>query len=142
MLDDKDKNIIDILVKDGREPASSIAAKVGLSVPAVIERIKKMQDSDIISGFKATINYSKLGKDVNALITIISNSSEHYYEVLEKANSTEEVVECFATTGAGSHVLFIRTNNTITLEKLLRNIQQWPGVRRTETQLILSSSKL
>ena len=40
-----------------------------------------------------------------------------------------------------THLLLIRTNNTYTLEKLLRTIQQWPGVIRTETQLILSSNK-
>ena len=138
---DKDRNIIDILLKDGREPASSISDKIGLSVPSVIDRIKKLQDSNVIKGFKATIDYAKLGMDVSALITIISESSEHYYDVIEKANSTTEVVDCFATTGTGSHVLFIRTNNTYTLEKLLRKIQRWPGVIRTETQLILSSNK-
>ena len=140
-MDDKDRNIIDILLKDGREPASSISDKIGLSVPSVIDRIKKLQDSNVIKGFKATIDYAKLGMDVSALITIISESSEHYYDVIEKANSTTEVVDCFATTGTGSHVLFIRTNNTFTLEKLLRKIQRWPGVIRTETQLILSSNK-
>ncbi len=140
-MDDKDRNIIDILLKDGREPASSISDKIGLSVPSVIDRIKKLQDSNVIKGFKATIDYAKLGMDVSALITIISESSEHYYDVIEKANSTTEVVDCFATTGTGSHVLFIRTNNTYTLEKLLRKIQRWPGVIRTETQLILSSNK-
>ena len=140
-MDDKDRNIIDILLKDGREPASSISDKIGLSIPSVIDRIKKLQDSNVIKGFKATIDYAKLGMDVSALITIISESSEHYYDVIEKANSTTEVVDCFATTGTGSHVLFIRTNNTYTLEKLLRKIQRWPGVIRTETQLILSSNK-
>ena len=140
-MDDKDRNIINILLKDGRKPASSISDKIGLSVPSVIDRIKKLQDSNVIKGFKATIDYAKLGMDVSALITIISESSEHYYDVIEKANSTTEVIDCFATTGTGSHVLFIRTNNTYTLEKLLRKIQRWPGVIRTETQLILSSNK-
>ena len=140
-MDDKDRNIIDILVKDGREPASSISEKIGLSVPTVIERIKKLQDLEVIKGFKATINYAKLGMDVSALITIVSESSEHYYDVIEKANRSPEVINCYATTGSGSHVLFIRTNNTYTLEKLLRKIQRWPGVIRTETQLILSSNK-
>ena len=59
MLDDKDKQIIDLLVSSGREPATSISDKVGLSVPSVTERIKKLQDNDIISGFKAVINYKK-----------------------------------------------------------------------------------
>ena len=141
MLDEKDKKIIDILSASGREPASNISSKIGLSVPAVIDRINKLQEAGIIRGFKADINYKKLGMDVSALITLISDSSQHYYNVIKKAKKIPEVINCFATTGSGSHVLFIRTENTNTLEKLLRNIQQWPGVNRTETQLILSSGK-
>tara|TARA_B110000438_G_C15172535_1_gene376639 strand:- start:29 stop:454 length:426 start_codon:yes stop_codon:yes gene_type:complete len=141
MLDQKDKKIIDILLISGREPASNIAAKIGLSVPAVIDRINKLQESGVIERFKAEINYKKLGMDVSALITLISDSSQHYYDVIKKTKKIPEVINCFATTGSGSHVLFIRTENTHTLEKLLRSIQQWPGINRTETQLILSSEK-
>ena len=142
MLDKKDMSIIDILLCSGREPASSISSKIGMSVPAVIDRINKLQDSNIITGYKAIIDYSKLGMDISALITLISESSEHYNEIIKLANNNKEVVKCFATTGLGSHVLFISTQDTNTLEKFLRKIQQWPGVIRTETQLILSSNKM
>lgn len=141
MLDSKDKAILDILLVSGRESASSISEKIGMSTPAVIDRINKLQEADVIQGYKALINYSKLGMDISALITLISESSEYYYDVIKLANSTNEVVKCFATTGVGSHVLFIRTKDTNTLEKFLRKIQQWPGIIRTETQLILSSNK-
>ena len=141
MLDGKDKAILDILLVSGRESASSISEKIGMSTPAVIDRINKLQEADVIQGYKALINYSKLGMDISALITLISESSEYYYDVIKLANSTNEVVKCFATTGVGSHVLFIRTKDTNTLEKFLRKIQQWPGIIRTETQLILSSNK-
>ncbi|MBI45192.1 MAG: AsnC family transcriptional regulator [Candidatus Marinimicrobia bacterium] len=141
MLDTKDKAILDILSSSGREPASSISSKIGMSVPAVIDRINKLQDSEIIVGYKAVINHAKLGMDISALITLISESSEHYYDVIKLANNAVEVVKCFATTGAGSHVLLIRTESTDSLEKFLRKIQQWPGIIRTETQLILSSNK-
>tara|TARA_Y100001980_G_C14328976_1_gene147022 strand:+ start:158 stop:586 length:429 start_codon:yes stop_codon:yes gene_type:complete len=141
MLDKKDKAILDILSVSGRESASSISEKIGMSTPAVIDRINKLQDADIIQGYTAKINYSKLGMDISALITLISDSSEHYYEVIELAKSMHEVVKCFATTGTGSHVLLIRTKDTNTLEKFLRKVQQWPGIIRTETQLILSSNK-
>ena len=60
-MDAKDKHIIDILLKDGREAASSISEKIGLSVPTVIDRIKKLQDLDIITGFKVKVDYAKLG---------------------------------------------------------------------------------
>ena len=142
MLDSKDINILDILTTSGREPATSISSKIGMSVPAVIDRINKLQDSGIITGYKAVVDYSKLGMDILALITLISESSEHYNTVIKLANTNDEVVKCFATTGNGSHVLLIRTTNTTTLEKLLRKIQQWPGIIRTESQLILSSNKL
>ena len=141
MIDDKDQKIINILLKSGRESASGISEKLNLSVPTVIDRIKKMQDSDIISGFKAVINYKKIGLDVSALITIISESSEHYTEVVEFSKNMEEVIQCFTTTGNGSHVLIIQTENTRSLETLLRQIQAWPGVMRTETQIILSNYK-
>ena len=139
MIDDKDKQIIDILLESGREPASSISEKIGISVPTVTDRIKKMQDSEIISGFKAVINYKKLGYDVSALITIISESSSNYTDIVEKSKKTSEVISCFATTGSGSHVMLVNAKDTDSLEKILRNIQGWPGVKRTETQIVLST---
>ena len=142
MIDSKDKKILDILSVSGREPATSISTKIGMSVPAVIDRINKLQNSGIIMGYKAVVDYEKLDMDIAALITLVSDSSEHYSEVINLAKKSEEVIKCFATTGSGSHVLLIRTYNTITLEKFLRKIQQWPGVIRTETQLILSSNKI
>ena len=139
MIDDKDKQIIDILLKSGREPANSISEKIGISVPTVTDRIKKMQDADIISGFKAVINYKKLGYDVAALITVISESSSNYSDIVEKSKNMSEVVRCFATTGSGSHVILVNAKDTDSLEKILRNIQSWPEVKRTETQIILST---
>ena len=141
MIDDKDRKIIDLLLVSGREPATSLAEKVGLSVPSVIERIKKLQENGIISGFKAVVNYKNLGFDVTAIITIISESSSNYEDFRNKTKNNTEIINCFSTTGNGSHVLLIRTKNTDSLEKLLSKIQLWPGVKRTETQLILSTYK-
>ena len=79
--------------------------------------------------------------DVSAIITVISGSSQYYKEVTVEAEKTSEVVQCFSTTGNGSHTLLVTTKNSNTLEELLRKIQSWPGVTRTETQIILSSYK-
>ena len=141
MLDNKDKKIIDILKISGREPASSISEKVGLSVPTVIDRIKKLHDLGVIEGYKAIVNSKKIGLDVSAIITIISESSSKYSDLVDNAIKEKFIEKCYTTTGNGSHVLLVNVENTDSLEKLLRNIQQWPGVRRTETQIILSSYK-
>ena len=95
MLDTKDKAILDILSNSGREPASSISSKIGMSVPAVIERINKLQESEVIQGYKAVVNYEKLGMDISALITLVSESSDYYYDVIKLAKDADEVVKCF-----------------------------------------------
>ena len=141
MIDDKDQKILDILMASAREPASSISEKIGISVPTVIDRIKKLQDSGIIKGFTTIIDSKKIGLDVSAIITIISESSLKYNLFIESAKQEKDIDKCFTTTGNGSHVLLVNTKNTESLEKLLRNIQQWPGVSRTETQIILTSYK-
>ena len=140
-LDDLDKKILSILQKNARNSVSNIAEQINLSVPATSDRIKKLEDLDIIKGYKAIINAQKIGLDLSALITIVSESSSNYGRIVEHANQMNEIVECFATTGRGSHILIIQTQNTQSLEKLLRKIQSWPNVIRTETQIILSTNK-
>mgnify|MGYP001331899289 FL=1 len=140
-LDQVDRDILNILQIEGRSSASYIAEGIGMSIPAVTDRIKKLQDLGVIVGFTTLLDHRKIGLDISAFITIISESSSHYNDVVREANKTSEIVQCFTTTGNGSHVLLAITENTHSLEKLLRTIQGWPGVIRTETQMILSSYK-
>jgi len=140
-LDTIDLKILAELQKSGRESASNIAENIEVSVPTITERMKKLQEGGVILGFQAVLNPSDLGLDVSAIITVISGSSQYYKEVTVEAKKTNEVVQCFSTTGNGSHTLLVTTKNSNTLEELLRKIQSWPGVTRTETQIILSSYK-
>ena len=140
-IDNIDHKILEILQNTGRDSASHIANEIGMSVPAVSERIHKLEENGIIAGYEAIVDPKKVGLDVAALITLVSDSSHHFEEVVQMANKTQEVVQCFTTTGSGSHVLIVNTENSQSLELLLKEIQAWPGVLRTETQLILSSYK-
>ena len=141
-IDKTDKKILDILQQDGRVSASSIAIDLYISIPTVTDRIKKLQDSGIIKGIHAVLDPKPLGLDVAAIITLISESSVHYKEVTQAAEKTPEVLQCLSTTGKGSHMLFVVTRNSSTLEELLREIQSWPGIIRTETQIVLSDYKM
>ena len=141
-IDKTDKKILDILQQDGRVSASSIASDLDISIPTVTDRIKKLQDSGIIKGIHAVLDPKPLGLDVAAIITLISESSLHYKELTRAAEKTPEVLQCLSTTGKGSHMLFVVTRNSSTLEELLREIQSWPGIIRTETQIVLSDYKM
>jgi Lrp/AsnC family leucine-responsive transcriptional regulator len=140
-IDKKDYLILNELIKNARESASNIADSIGMSVPAVTERIKKLHDSGVIKGYSLSIDNNMIGMDVSAFITVISESSEFFEDVVNEANKNSYVTKCYTTTGPGSHILHVNTENSTSLEKLLRVIQSWPGVKRTETQLILNSYK-
>ncbi len=141
MLDQIDKHLIEHLQVDGRQTTSELAHDVGMSVPAVAERVRKLHESGVIRRFTADVDPKKIGMDVGAYITLISESSAHYDEVIKRAQAQPEVLEIMSVTGEGSHMLLVRTENTSTLENLLGQIQSWPGVTRTETRIILSHYK-
>lgn len=138
-LDLIDNKIIEILFEDGRSSASFIAEKVELSVPATTDRIKKLQDSGMIRGFRPILNSKKIGLDITAFITVYSESSKNFEKVVINAQENPNVMKCYTTTGDGSHLLLVKVENTESLEKLLRTVQEWPGVTRTQTQIVLSS---
>ncbi len=142
MLDEIDIKILRHLQKDGRETASKIAKKLSLTVPTITERIKKLQDSAVIKGFQVIIDPKSVSLDVSAVITVISSSSNNYQQVVDNAVDCPEIIQCFSTTGMGSLLLWVSTKNSQSLEELLRKIQNWPGVIRTETQIVLSDYKM
>lgn len=140
-LDDIDLKILDILQRHGRTKRNDLAVAVGLSLPSVSERLKKLEETGVITGYHATVDHKRLGKDITAFIFVTVDSSKHYNSFLEHARQVDDILECHAITGEGSHLLKIRTTNTGTLEKLLARIQAWNGVVSTRTNLVLSTSK-
>lgn len=141
MSDTKDIEILGLLQDNARMTASEIAGQVGLSVPAISERIKKLTEAGYIKHFTAQLNPRKMGFDLTAYITVVSSSSDHYDEVIQCTQDNFAVLECHSVTGDGSHLLKVRVPNSAGLEALLHDIQLWPGVARTHTMVVLSTYK-
>ena len=116
-IDHIDTLILNELIDNARQSASNIADRVGMSIPAVTERIKKLQDSGVITGYNVVIDNEKIGMDVSALITIISESSAYFEDVVSEADVNPNVISCYTTTGSGSHILLVSTKNTSSLER-------------------------
>lgn len=140
-LDTKDLDILAALQERGRASLGSIASRVGLSSPATAERMRKLEERGVIRGYSVHISPASLALDITAIIQVRVDSSTHYGKFLAKATQHEEVLECHAITGEASHLMKIRTRNTATLEALLGEIQKWPGVIGTRTNLVLSTHK-
>lgn len=141
MFDEIDTKILEILQKQGRTRRNDLAERVGLSLPAVSERLRKLEESGVIAGYFAKLDHKKLGKDITAFITVTVDSSKHFSQFVEHLNNSDEILECHAITGNGTHMLKVRTENTESLEKLLGKIQSWQGVVKTTTSVVLSTAK-
>ena len=139
-MDRIDIKILEILQKDARSSASDISKKVKLSVPSVSDRIRKLNYS-MIKNYAAILNHKEADLDLTAFIFIVSEHSDHYDEFINKTKKTKEVLECHSITGRGSHILKIRVKNSQAFEDLLYEIQNWPGVSRTQSNVVLSTYK-
>ncbi len=140
-LDDIDARILTLLQENGRMKRNRIAEEVGLSVPSVSERMRKLEERGIIKGYHAIVDAKRLHMDITAFIRVMVDGSDYYPSLVQHAVEMDEVQEVHSITGEGSHILKIRTRNTTTLEQLLSRIQAWPGVHGTSTSIVLSTYK-
>lgn len=134
-MDVTDYKIIEILLKDGRVSMKDLAQKVALSPPAAAERVKRLEEENIITGYKAIVDYKKLGKNINVLINVDMNVQkvDKFMEFIQTENS---IIECHHVTGPYSKILKARVDDMESLEKLIGKIQLFGN---TETFIILSS---
>jgi Lrp/AsnC family leucine-responsive transcriptional regulator len=141
MIDKVDKKILSILQENSRSSSSYIAKKTNLSTPTIIERIKKMTDAGVIKGFSAIVSPKLLGLDLTAFVFVHSDNSNNYKNFIKNVEKCTDIYECYSITGSGSHMLKVIVKNSQALEDLLYEIQSWPGVSRTQTNLVLSTYK-
>lgn len=140
-LDETDIKILNHLQENGRAQRNTIADIVHLSVPSVSERMRKLEDKGLISGYNATLDAKKFNFDITAFIFVEVDGSDRYAGFVDRVTRHPEVLECHSITGDGSHILKVRTKNTESLEKFLSLIQSWDGVYRTRSNIVLSSFK-
>jgi Lrp/AsnC family transcriptional regulator, leucine-responsive regulatory protein len=138
-LDAIDLQIINTLQEHGRIPLVKLGEQVGLSAPSVNERVKKLEDSGIVTGYHASVDARRLGKDVAAFIgvSIVHPRTIPLFE--ETIELLEDVLECHHVTGEHTLLLKVKTDNTSSLERLIRSIRSIEGVARTETMVVLST---
>jgi Lrp/AsnC family leucine-responsive transcriptional regulator len=140
-LDEIDTQLLEMLQQSGRISQHDLAQAVGLSSPAVGERLRKLEERGVIRHFSAVLDPKLVGQDVTAFIAVGIAGSQYYTGFRQRVTDHPEVLECHSITGQGSHLIKIRTDSTSGLEALLAEIQSWPGVQWTNTSIVLSTVK-
>lgn len=141
MLDDLDIKVLKILQKEGRTKRNELADAAGLSIPAISERLHKLEEKKVIDGYYTKLNRKAFGYDIMAYILVMMESSKHYKSLISHVEKLPQIIECHSVLGEGSHLLKAISKNTEALEKLLSEIQSWAGVTATKTTFVLSTLK-
>ena len=142
MLDEIDYKFLELLQRDARMTQQQIAEAVGLSQPAVAQRLRKLEDQGVITGYVAQVDAHQLGKDITAFIGVTTDHPRYNAGFARKILALPEVLVCHRVAGEYSYLLKVKTENTASLDRfiteLLRTI---PGVNRSYTTLVLASVK-
>lgn len=138
-IDEMDRKILSFLVKDARMPFLEIARECGVSGAAIHQRVKKLEESGIITDFSAMVKPSALGFPVCAFIMMNISEANKYNDVIAALKNIPEVVECHFITGHSSMLIKLYCSDFDHLMEIVLNaIQKIPGVDSTETMISLT----
>ncbi|MBY9081761.1 Lrp/AsnC family transcriptional regulator [Paenibacillus sp. HN-1] len=141
-MDDIDRSILEALKANSRITVSDISKQVMLSVPAVTERIRKMDESGLIEGYSIKINRAKSGYNLLAFVLVVIDRTEQIPAFRSFVMESGEVLECHHLAGEYDYLLKVLVKDTEELETFLtRTLKSVPGVIRSNTMISLSSLK-
>ncbi|MGY1607435.1 MULTISPECIES: Lrp/AsnC family transcriptional regulator [unclassified Geodermatophilus] len=138
-IDAVDRQLIDLLRANGRASYAELARQVGLSAPAVHERVGKLEAAGTITGYRAVVDPVALGLDVTALVGVIESDSVDDNGVEAALRAMPEVEDCWRVAGSEAFVLKVRVTDIPALEAAINALNRIEGVARTRTTVVLST---
>lgn len=139
MVDAIDLSLVELLRSNARLSYAELARQVGLSAPAVHDRVGKLESSGIIRAYRADIEPESIGLGVTALIGIVQDSGGDPEEVLETFRQMPEIESCYFMAGVESFLLKARVGTITELENLIIRLNRTAGVASTRTAIALST---
>ncbi|WP_343671508.1 Lrp/AsnC family transcriptional regulator [Chitinophaga sp.] len=140
-MDAYDSKILRLLIQNSRITGADIARKINLSLPAVTERLRKLDRSGIIDRYTIRVNREHVSLRLMAFINVWIDHTKNAH-VKDQLIAMEEVMECHHVAGDYDLLLKVLVHDTAALEQLLVNkIKAIKGVTRTTTTIILSTYK-
>lgn len=139
VLDAIDRSLLDALQEDCKQPLAKLGERVGLSAPSVLERVRKLEQVGLITGYHAQLDPRIAGLDVGAFIGVGIDHPRSIASFEGAVLAMPEVLECHHVTGRHTLMIKVRTESTASLHRLISAIRELPGVARTETMVVLET---
>ena len=135
-----DRGILTILREDGRASQATIAKQVGLSAPAVGERIRKLEGAGVIRGYRATLAADALGLPICAFVAVAAKPGTVSADLVARLLDQPEIEELHSVAGTYSFFAKVRAGSPDALDEFLDRLMMVPGVERTESTMVLRTS--
>ncbi len=137
-MTDTDRRILELLAADGRMSFTDLGKATGLSTSAVHQRVKRLEQRGLITGYGATVNHAELGLPLTAFISIRPIDASQPDDSPERLRGINEIVSCWSVAGEESYILKVRVATPVDLEVLLARIRAAANVS-TRTTIVLST---
>ncbi len=124
LLDETGWHILEALQENARLSFSELGQRVGLSSPAVAERVRRMEDAGFITGYRAEVNTAKIGYPITAIIRISNSPGERCTRLTASTQEIPEVLECYRVTGSDSLVMKVMASSVEHLESLIDRLSE------------------
>jgi Lrp/AsnC family leucine-responsive transcriptional regulator len=142
MIDDLDKQILNILQENARTSNAEIARQVGMAPSAVLDRVRKLEERGVIKGYGAQVNGQAIGLGLLAFVFVRTDEMGGENRVMRALAKVPEVLELHHVAGEDCFLVKVRAANTEQLGRMLREkLGTIKGVRATRTTIVLNTSK-
>ena len=141
-IDSLDQKILKALMTEGRIKWSALADSLGLSAPAIADRVRRLERAGYLTGYVAQVNAIALGFGLSAFVTVTLSHPQHRQRFLDYVQRQPRVQSCHHIVGDGDYLLKVCCRSTAELEQLLsEDIKALPGVQQTRTTISLRTIK-
>jgi DNA-binding Lrp family transcriptional regulator len=138
-MDAIDEQIVALLRENARRSFQDIGSRVALSAPAVKRRVDRLQERGVLRGYSAVVDAGALGWPTHAVVALYCEGRMSAEEVRVAVAGHAEVSAAYTVAGEASAILHVHARDTGHLEQTLERLRDTPGVRRTQTQVVLSA---
>ena len=141
MMDKIDREIVRLLEDDARASFAELGQKVGLSKTPCWQRVRELERSGLIRGYRTELDAESLGLRVHAFVHVTINAARHA-EFEAAAAGHPSVLQCFTTAGQADYLMHVLVGEIADLDQLLRmEIRRMPGVQKLETTVCMKTIK-
>jgi Lrp/AsnC family transcriptional regulator, leucine-responsive regulatory protein len=143
-LDETDRKILETIQNDGRITNTKLASLIGISQPAMLERVRRLEASGVISGYTAILNREKIGLGVMVFVTVslALHQLSSVDKIKKKILNFPEVLECYQVSGDNDFILKVALENiNCYLDFVMNKLSKVAGVRKVNSSFVLDTVK-